>query len=397
MKGQESKVLYLAAIGILVIVAAIFAYQYFSASSDLKDVEAQNTALLQSFKDYGTAVAYEENANYEFGRLIGKYEQGDYSDALDLLPRVKNGFREAEIQLAKVTNAPFYDQSLKADMNTYYRSLDYFFIGIEQDLKISLNEKYTSLSFSQEDKENYIAEMKENRGNFVTAKEIADKIQHRTELGVLTLINAYDAIINAIDKQIAETEKRETNENQIIVEDQVLNIKSISGHWIGNENAQMWIVQFGDFDDTFNNNFYSNTWPKIKSTYIDTGKARFAFAHFPLSFHDNAVIAANAAECAAEQGKFWEMHDLLYKNYPTFNQAKFYSLAESLGLDQGQFSTCYESRKYDDVISADYDVGIDAGVEGTPSFFIRGTKGTKFIVGAYQYPYFEEAINGVSE
>jgi protein-disulfide isomerase len=82
----------------------------------------------------------------------------------------------------------------------------------------------------------------------------------------------------------------------------------------GSSDAKVDIVEFSDFECPFCTRFYKETYEKIKKTYIDTGKVKFSFRHYPLSFHQNAQKAAEASECAASQGKFWEYHNLLFSS-----------------------------------------------------------------------------------
>lgn len=90
---------------------------------------------------------------------------------------------------------------------------------------------------------------------------------------------------------------------------------------LGDQNAKITIVEFSDFQCPFCESFFTSTFPELKKNYIDTGKVKLAFRHYPLtSIHPNAETAHNAAECANEQGKFWEYHDLLFKNQPTWSE-----------------------------------------------------------------------------
>ena len=86
---------------------------------------------------------------------------------------------------------------------------------------------------------------------------------------------------------------------------------------LGDKNAKVTIVEFSDLECPFCRRFFLDTFPQLKKEYIDTGKAVFYFRHFPLSFHPLALPFANAAECANDQGKFWEMHDKIYNEQGT--------------------------------------------------------------------------------
>jgi protein-disulfide isomerase len=127
---------------------------------------------------------------------------------------------------------------------------------------------------------------------------------------------------------------------------------------------------------------------------------KYVFRDFPLSFHQNALIAAVAASCAGDQGKFWEMHDLIFANQKAMGKDDLLGHAEKLGLDMGKFKECFESDKYANEAKQDMADGQKAGVRGTPSFFIGLTDpkskeitAVKFIKGAQPYSAFKQALD----
>jgi protein-disulfide isomerase len=102
---------------------------------------------------------------------------------------------------------------------------------------------------------------------------------------------------------------------------------------------------------------------------------RFEFRHFPLrGIHPYALDAAEAAECAADQGKFWEFVDMDYTNQSQLSNKSLKEWAERLGLDMDLFDRCTRSNIKRDTIMADYKAGEDAGVTGTPTYFVAGKK-----------------------
>lgn len=123
---------------------------------------------------------------------------------------------------------------------------------------------------------------------------------------------------------------------------------------LGQKDAKVTIVEFSDFQCPFCERLWKETIPQLKKEHIDTGKARFAYRHFPLTaIHPNAAKAAEASECANDQKKFWQYHDQLFENQTSWaNQSAtdaastFASLAEKLGLNTSQFTSCLESGKY---------------------------------------------------
>jgi protein-disulfide isomerase len=157
----------------------------------------------------------------------------------------------------------------------------------------------------------------------------------------------------------------------------------------GSEDAKVIIVEFSDFQCPFCGKYVNQTYYLIKQNYIDTGKVRYYFKDFPLSFHENARPAANAARCAAEQGKFFAYHDILFKNQNSLTADNFKKWAASLGLDDAKFNNCISNKTYDRFISVDIAEGTSAGITGTPFFLING----KAITGAYPYATFKEAID----
>jgi len=158
----------------------------------------------------------------------------------------------------------------------------------------------------------------------------------------------------------------------------------------GDPNAPITIIEFSDFECPFCNRFYTDTLPQIQKEYIDTGIAKLVYRDFPLSFHQNAKPAAEAAECAGEQGKFWEMHDVLFENYNVLSRAKYTTWAEEIGVgDIGAFDECVDSGEMSAEVDNDFNAGRAAGVTGTPSFFVNGQK----ISGAQPFSAFKAAVD----
>jgi len=127
---------------------------------------------------------------------------------------------------------------------------------------------------------------------------------------------------------------------------------------------------------------------------VNTGQVRYVFRNFPLnSIHPHAQKAAEAAECAGEQGKYWEMHDLLFGGQSQWSGsadavASFKGMAGELGLDQGEFDSCLDGGNYASNVSADLDEAVAAGLSSTPSFLIDG----KTLAGAQPFAAFAQEI-----
>ena len=157
---------------------------------------------------------------------------------------------------------------------------------------------------------------------------------------------------------------------------------------LGNTNANVTIVEFGGYQDPFSFKFYNETFSLIDSEYIKTGKVKFVFRDFPLSFHSQAQKAAEAAECAGEQGKYYEMHNKLFESGVAGGIASFKQYAKDIGIDSAKFNDCLDSGKMYDEVQKDYEYAISIGVGGSPTFFINGEK----IVGSQPYSVFKQTI-----
>jgi protein-disulfide isomerase len=180
----------------------------------------------------------------------------------------------------------------------------------------------------------------------------------------------------------------------------VTNITIGNAPLMGSTDAKVTVVEFSDFQCPFCASFFSNTLSQIKTEYIDTGKIKFYYKHYPLDFHQNAKMASIASECAREEDKFWEYHDILLANQTSWetlagnDTAKtFVSYAESLGLDSNKFKPCLDSMKYERTVDLDLEEGTVLGVTGTPAFFI-GVEGKYTLMeGAQPFESFKQAID----
>lgn len=142
----------------------------------------------------------------------------------------------------------------------------------------------------------------------------------------------------------------------------------------GSEDAQVTIIEFGDFQCPKCDQWFQNEKPTIKQDYIDTDKVNLYFVDFTF-LGDDSMTAANASYCAEEQGKYWEYHSHLYSNQGGINEGWASSnnlkmFASDVGLDVVAFDECLDSGKYDDRVAYNTSVGASHGVEGTPAFFI---------------------------
>ena len=156
----------------------------------------------------------------------------------------------------------------------------------------------------------------------------------------------------------------------------------------GDKNAPVTIIEFSDFQCPFCGKFYKETLPEIDEKYIKTGKAKLVYRDYPLGSHEFAQKAAEAAECADEQGKFWQYHDKLFENQDALTIDNLKRYARDTGLSASKFNDCLDSSRYKDEVNKDLKDGESYGVSGTPAFFINGN----LISGAQPFSAFEQVI-----
>jgi protein-disulfide isomerase len=158
-------------------------------------------------------------------------------------------------------------------------------------------------------------------------------------------------------------------------------------HAIGPADAPVTLVEYGDYECPD----CGNAFPAVKRLIADLGpRLRFVFRNFPLySLHPHAGQAAMAAEAAGAQGKFWEMHDLLYQNQKNLADVEIARLALKAGLEIYKFEADLASERFGPRVGADFDSGQRSGVTGTPTFFVNGVR----YVGEKDYDSLRAAID----
>lgn len=206
-------------------------------------------------------------------------------------------------------------------------------------------------------------------------------------LAVIVIIAGAIAIFSKKPNQPAnqyKDQQAQTNDNN-----NEYNIQAVRGiddtdHVWGDRNASVQMIIYDDFECPYCLKFYEETLSKIKADFA--GKVAIAFRHYPLSSHPQAMKAAEASECAAEQDKFWEMHDKLFADNKAGNMSaeQFKKDAADLGLDQVKFAQCLDTDQYKDRVNEEMIEGKNAGVIGTPTTFVNG----KVYPGAYPYEDF---------
>ena len=170
----------------------------------------------------------------------------------------------------------------------------------------------------------------------------------------------------------------------------------------GDKNALVTLVEFSDYQCPFCARHFHETLPQIEREYIKTGRLKYVLRNFPLeAMHRDAFKAAEAVNCAGEQGKYWQMHDRLFQNQNQLGDPEWARHAKAIGLNLPAFQQCLSSGKQAAAVRKDQEDGQRAGVQGTPTFFVgvqdsdsQTIKVLKMIVGAQPYPEFKAAIEG---
>jgi protein-disulfide isomerase len=163
-----------------------------------------------------------------------------------------------------------------------------------------------------------------------------------------------------------------------------------SGPILGSASAPVTVIEFSDFQCSFCKRFWADTLPKLREAYINPGKARFIYRHFAI-LGKHSEQAAQAAECAGEQGKFWEYHDQLFKNQGglAFTETKLRQYARDINLNAGAFGACLGSGKHKDKVERETAAAAYLGGRGTPFFIVN----QRHLVGAQPYDVFQKVID----
>jgi len=143
---------------------------------------------------------------------------------------------------------------------------------------------------------------------------------------------------------------------------------------IGNPYATITILEFGDYQCTFCHKFHQSTLNTIKHDFIETGKVKMIFKDFPLNGPDS-VLAAEAAHCAQDQGKYWEYHDEIYKNWGGertgwITRDSLDKFATTVNLELDKFDKCLDDHKYLERVNQMHEFGKEIGIDATPSFLV---------------------------
>jgi len=165
---------------------------------------------------------------------------------------------------------------------------------------------------------------------------------------------------------------------------------------LGASNAKVTIIEFGDYQCPSCRAFWRDTLPRIKKDYVDTGKVRIVFRDFPITeIHPEATVAAIAADCAGDHGKYFEFHDKVFREQDRrgrdivrFKAADLKRWAADIGIAAAAFNECVDTERHKAEVEKDHKDGTDVGINGTPVFFING----RLIAGAHPFATFQKVI-----
>jgi len=172
------------------------------------------------------------------------------------------------------------------------------------------------------------------------------------------------------------------------------------GYLIGKPDAPVKILEFADFECPACGRFATITEPDVRKRIIDTGLANLTYYDFPLPQHLNSQAASNAAACASDEGKFWQMHDQLFGGQDEWNtQATdnpkpfFMKYASNIGLDAGKFESCYDAKKHQKRIEANFAAGELRKISSTPTFVV----GDKMYANALSYDELRALVDSATK
>ncbi len=199
-------------------------------------------------------------------------------------------------------------------------------------------------------------------GGCVDKKKVNDIEKSQKE--ILNKIAAIEKNLNQISKK---SQRKKPTSNYSSVYDIPIGNSPVRG----NKNASVTIVEFSDFQCPY----CAKSQPVLEAVLKAYPEdVKLVYKNYPLPFHRQARNAAKAFLAAGEQGKFWEMHDLIFENYNRLSVKKFNEFAEQIGLDVNKFMADYNSNKYDMQIQIDISLGNKVGIRGTPTFFVNGKR-----------------------
>ncbi len=168
---------------------------------------------------------------------------------------------------------------------------------------------------------------------------------------------------------------------------------------LGNPNAPITILEWGDYQCTFCYRFHQNTLDAINKDFIQAGKVKLVFKDFPLNGPDS-LLAAEASYCAEDQGRYWQYHDELYENWGGertgwITRSTLAEFAQNVNLDTEEFNSCLDEKKHQNKVVAIHEYGKEIGIDATPSFLVFNDEKIIKIRGNQPLEVFLKAIDGL--
>ena len=228
--------------------------------------------------------------------------------------------------------------------------------------------------------------------------------ESRTELVQLRQqIQTLSATQDTIRAEVSDALRRQATATASTVLQRDVIIATNDAPFKGNENAPVTLVAFTDFQSADCGRFSRETLPQLDHDYIATGKLKYVFRSFPDEAGNAVALSTQeAADCAGDQGKFWQMHDRLFAAKPKLKPDDMPAHARALGLDRDKFMTCFDGGLHSPAIQRDIFEGQKNGVTSAPTFFLGPTSAdrvklhaTKVIKGAPPYTELKEAIDAL--
>jgi len=169
------------------------------------------------------------------------------------------------------------------------------------------------------------------------------------------------------------------------------------GYMLGKPDAPVEVTEYGDFQCPACAGFDMVQFPTVKERLIEGGRVRWRYRDFPLDIHPNSRVAAHAAACADEQGKYWDAHRFIYEAQSDWSRSRnaaddLRGIVKSLGADMAKYDACMEAARYAGRIQASYDEALKTGVQSTPTFLIGG----RLFPGALPYDEMKKLVDSLS-
>lgn len=224
-------------------------------------------------------------------------------------------------------------------------------------------------------------------------QERREKMRNEAQRSRLVMIGLIVAGATLLILAVALTQKKAV---ESVIAITPVDLPNANGQTVGDPNAKVTIDVFEDFQCPACKQFSEQIEPLILQNLVDTGKAKYVFHNYPFIDGDTTASggesdqSANAAMCANEQGKFWDMKSIMYTNWNGENRgglsnARLEAMAKSIGLNMTDFNNCFDANTYKNDIQADFDLGKQMGVSGTPSVFVNGARaGQPGYIASYQ-------------